>query len=46
MCSLHTGCAHGSFNIGNSTGMRESIDVRIIVMHADIEYPQAGKWAF
>ncbi|RYP41076.1 hypothetical protein DL767_001237 [Monosporascus sp. MG133] len=46
-------CAHGSFDIGarahrgsNLRSVRESIDARVLVMHAEIDYPQAGEWAF
>ncbi|KAI1819345.1 hypothetical protein F4861DRAFT_534523 [Xylaria intraflava] len=45
-------CAHGSFDIGatlpggRDVTPRESIDTRVLVMHADIDYPQAAEWAF
>jgi hypothetical protein len=42
----YLGCAHGSFRLpGAAEGPpRESIDVRVLVMHADIEYPTAADW--
>lgn len=42
-------CAHGSFNTHKQvpdSSRRESVDVRVLVLHADIDYPEAGPWAF
>ncbi|SPO03436.1 uncharacterized protein DNG_06119 [Cephalotrichum gorgonifer] len=41
-----TRCAHGSFHLPGMTSPapRESIDVRALVMHADIDYPTAAEW--
>lgn len=41
-----SGCAHGSFHLPDraSAEPRESIDMRVLVMHADVEYPKEEEW--
>lgn len=44
--ALFSRCAHGSFHLpGAMNGFpRESIDVRVLVMDADIDYPAVVEW--
>jgi len=39
--------AHGSFRLPRAApaAPRESVDVRLLVMHADIEYPEPKQWS-
>ncbi|KAF4552207.1 Hypothetical protein D9617_10g071870 [Elsinoe fawcettii] len=44
-CPTMKGCPHGSFMLPNVEDIpRQSIDLRILVMHADIEYGKPKPW--
>ncbi|KID83612.1 hypothetical protein MGU_09091 [Metarhizium guizhouense ARSEF 977] len=41
-------CPHGAFPLpdqGEAQSLRESIDVRLLVMYADMEYPEPESWS-